>query len=67
MALYSSKPEHFAQVSVKSHRNGALNPNAQYKTPVTLEEVMNSRMIASQLTLYQCCPTRDGASAVVIC
>ncbi|MDI6857134.1 MAG: thiolase family protein [Dehalococcoidia bacterium] len=67
MALYGTKPEHFAQVSVKSHRNGVLNPYAQYQAPLTLEEVMNSRMIADPITLYQCCPTSDGASAVIIC
>jgi benzoylsuccinyl-CoA thiolase BbsB subunit len=67
MALYGTKPEHFAQVSVKAHRNGVLNPNAQYQVPLTLEEVMNSRMIADPITLYQCCPTSDGASAVILC
>jgi acetyl-CoA acetyltransferase len=67
MALYGSKPEHFAQVSVKAHRNGVLNPNAQYQVPLTLEEVMNSRMVADPITLYQCCPTSDGASAVILC
>jgi acetyl-CoA acetyltransferase len=67
MALYGSKPEHFAQVSVKSHRNGVLNPYAQYQVPLTLEEVMNSRMVADPITLYQCCPTSDGASAVILC
>jgi len=67
MALYGSKPEHFAQVSVKSHKNGCLNPNAQYQVQLSLEEVMNSRMVADPITLYQCCPTSDGASAVVLC
>jgi len=67
MALYGSRPEHFAQVSVKSHKNGCLNPYAQYQVPLTLEEVMNSRMVADPLTLYQCCPTSDGASAVILC
>jgi acetyl-CoA acetyltransferase len=67
MALYGSKPEHFAQVSVKSHRNGVLNPYAQYQISLTLEEVMNSRMVADPITLYQCCPTSDGGSAVILC
>jgi acetyl-CoA acetyltransferase len=67
MALYGSKPEHFAQVSVKSHKNGCLNPYAQYQVQLSLEEVMNSRMIADPITLYQCCPTSDGASAVILC
>jgi len=67
MADYGAKPEMFAQVSVKSHRNGAMNPYAQYQKETTLEEVMNSRMIADPITLLQCSPTTDGASAVVIC
>ncbi|MEE8353988.1 MAG: thiolase family protein [Dehalococcoidales bacterium] len=67
MAEYGSTREQFAQVAVKSHKNGALNPYAQYQTPVTLEEVLNARMIAEPLTLYQCSPSTDGATAVVIC
>jgi acetyl-CoA acetyltransferase len=67
MALYGSKPEHFAQVSVKSHKNGCLNPNAQYQVQLSLEDVLNSRMIADPITLYQCCPTSDGGSAVILC
>lgn len=67
MAEYGSTREMFAQVAVKSHRNGALNPYAQYQTPLTLEEVMKSRMIADPLTLYQCSPSTDGATAAVIC
>ena len=67
MSEYGSTREMFAQVSVKSHQNGALNPYAQYQTPLTLEEVVNARMIADPLTLYQCSPTTDGASAVVVC
>jgi acetyl-CoA acetyltransferase len=67
MADYGATPEMFAQVAVKSHRNGALNPYAQYQKETTLEEVMSSRMIADPITLLQCSPTTDGASAVVIC
>ncbi len=67
MHLYGTKPEHFAQVSVKAHRNGVLNPYAQYRQEMTLEEIMNSRLIADPITLYQCCPTTDGATAVVLC
>lgn len=67
MEDYGATPEMFAQVSVKSHKAGALNPNAQYQKTTTLEEVMASRMIADPITLLQCSPTTDGASAVVIC
>jgi benzoylsuccinyl-CoA thiolase BbsB subunit len=67
MHQYGSTREMFAQVAVKSHRNGALNPYAQYQTPVTLEEVLNARMIADPLTLYQCSPSTDGATAAILC
>lgn len=66
MADYGTKPEHFAQVSVKSHRNAMHNPFAQYRIAITLEEVLNSRMVCDPITLYQCCPTSDGASAVIL-
>jgi acetyl-CoA acetyltransferase len=66
MAEYGTRPEHFAQVSVKSHRNAVHNPNAQYRQALTLDEVMGSRMVCEPLTLYQCCPTSDGASAVIL-
>jgi len=67
MADHGATPEMFASVSVKSHKNGALNPYAQYQKEVTLEEVMGSRMISDPITLLQCSPTTDGASAVVLC
>ena len=66
MHLYGTKPEHFAKVSEKSHRNATMNPNAQYQKALNLEEIMNSRMIADPITLYECSPTTDGASAVVL-
>jgi len=66
MHQYGTKREHFAKVSEKAHRNGALNPNAQYQKAINLEEILNSRMIADPITLYECSPTTDGASAVVL-
>ncbi len=66
MADYGTKPEHFAQVSVKSHRNAVHNPYAQYRIAITLDEVLHSRMVCDPITLYQCCPTSDGASAVIL-
>ena len=67
MADYGATPEHLARVVVKSRRCAARNPHAQFNKETTVEEVLNSRMIADPITLYQCCPTGDGAAAVVIC
>lgn len=67
MELYGTRPEHFAMVSVKNHKNGCYNPRAQYQKAVTLEEVLNSRMISTPLTQLSCSPIGDGAAAVILC
>lgn len=54
-------------VAVKNRRHGALNPYAQTRTEVSIDEVMNSRMVFDPLTLLQCCPSAvDGAAALVL-
>jgi acetyl-CoA C-acetyltransferase len=55
-----------AQVAVKNHANGARNACAHFREPVTLDEVLNSRMVADPLRLLHCCPISDGAAAVVL-
>jgi acetyl-CoA acetyltransferase len=67
MERYGTTLEQMAKVSVKNHFNGILNPYAQFKKPLTVEEVLNSPMIADPLTLYSCCPNSDGAAALVLC
>ena len=59
--------EQLANVAVKAKAHAELNPYAQYQKTVTQEEVLNSRLVAEPLTLYQCCPTGDGAAALVLC
>lgn len=59
--------EDLASVAVKARRHGSLNPDAQICTETTVEEVLGSRRIADPLTLLQCCPTGDGAAALVLC
>lgn len=55
-----------AAVSVKNHRYAAENPRAHHRKPVTAEQVLASPMVAWPLTLLDCCPTTDGAAAVVL-
>jgi acetyl-CoA acetyltransferase len=55
-----------ADVSVKNHHNGALNPNAQHRAEFTREEILASRPIADPLTLLMCSSICDGAAAVVL-
>jgi benzoylsuccinyl-CoA thiolase BbsB subunit len=59
--------EQLASVVVKSRRHAALNPDAQLQQETSVEEVLASRMIADPFTLYQCCPTGDGAAAIILC
>ncbi|MCF7809862.1 thiolase domain-containing protein [bacterium] len=67
MAKYGTTLEQLSQVSVKNHANGALNPEAQYPFPVSLETVMNSTKVAEPLRLLHCSPITDGAAAVILC
>jgi acetyl-CoA acetyltransferase len=67
MRTYGTTPEHFAKISVKNHRHSTKNPLSQYQVEVSLEDVMNARMVAYPNTLYMCCPTGDGAAAAIVC
>jgi len=55
-----------AQVSVKSHENGVLNPKAHLRRPVTIEQVMNAPIIAHPLGLLDCCGVSDGAACAIV-
>jgi len=58
--------EDLAAVSVKNHANAVENPLAQFQRELTVEEVVESKPIATPLALYDACPVSDGASAVVV-
>jgi len=60
-------PADFARVSVKNHLHSSLNPHAQFRSTVTVDEVLASRMIVDPLTLLMCSAIGDGGSAVVFC
>jgi acetyl-CoA acetyltransferase len=66
MRKYGTKMEHFAKISVKSHKHATKNPFSQYRNEVSLEDVMNARMVGYPNTLYMCCPTGDGAAAAIL-
>ncbi|HOK06018.1 MAG TPA: acetyl-CoA acetyltransferase [Syntrophales bacterium] len=55
-----------AAVSVKSHANGALNPKAHLRRPVTMEQVLAAPIIAYPLGLFDCCGVSDGAACAVV-
>jgi acetyl-CoA C-acetyltransferase len=55
-----------AHVSVKSHANGARNPKAHLRKPITEEQAVNSPMIAAPLGLFDCCGVSDGAACAIV-
>ncbi len=58
--------EDLARVAVKNHANAATNEYAQFRKRIDVDDVLDSPTVASPLRLYDCCPTGDGAAAVVI-
>jgi acetyl-CoA C-acetyltransferase len=67
MHEFGTTREHLAAVAVKNHENGALNPDAQMRKVITIEQALNARPIAEPLGLYDCSLISDGAAAVVLC
>ncbi|HID26467.1 MAG TPA: thiolase domain-containing protein [Methanosarcinales archaeon] len=66
MHKYGTTREQLAAVSVKNHHNAVYNEKAQYRNEITVEQVLNSTMIADPLHLLDCSPITDGAAAVIL-
>ena len=66
MHEYSTTEEELASYSVAIRYNASLNPDAVYRTPITVDDVLSSRMISSPLHMLHCCMVNDGAVAFVM-
>jgi acetyl-CoA C-acetyltransferase len=67
MHRYGTTREQLALVAVKNHDNGSRNPLAQFPFKVTVDDVLNSVLVADPLRILDCSPITDGAAAVVLC
>ncbi|MGO8702358.1 MAG: thiolase domain-containing protein [Candidatus Brocadiia bacterium] len=67
MERYGTTGEQLAAVAVKNHANGALNPLAQFRNRITVEDVLDSMMVADPLHILDCSPVTDGAAAAILC
>jgi acetyl-CoA acyltransferase len=68
MNKYGWSPTDFALIAEKSRANAMLNPNAQVHEPMSVEEILNARVVAFPLTRPMCCAAAvDGAAAVLVC
>lgn len=63
---YGTTEEQLAQVAVKNHYNACLNPYAQYRSEVTLAQVLSSAPVTSPLKLLDCSPITDGGACVIV-
>ncbi|MEV0589952.1 acetyl-CoA acetyltransferase [Nonomuraea cavernae] len=66
MHEYGTTSEQLAAIAVACRTHAGLNPDAQYRKPMTVEDVVNSRMIADPLHLLDCCVVSDGGGAVIV-
>jgi acetyl-CoA C-acetyltransferase len=66
MHKYGTTRKQLAQVAVKNHLYGSMNPLAQYPQKITLENVLESVMIADPLRILDCSPITDGAAVVIL-
>ncbi len=66
MHEFGTTVEQLAKVSVKSHKNALHNPYAQIHKDITVEDVRNSTMVATPLTLLDCCQMSDGAAVAIL-
>ena len=63
---FGTTREHLAAVAVKNHENGALNPDAQMRKVITIEQALAGKPVADPLNLYDCSLISDGAAAVIV-
>ena len=66
MYEYGTTREQIAGFAVLGHKNGALNPKAQFQREISVDAVLNSTKVASPLNILDCSPVSDGAAAVVM-
>jgi acetyl-CoA acetyltransferase len=66
MERYGTTIEQFAGVSAKNSRHGHLNPRAQFREELTIDDVLGSPMVSEPLTRPMCSPIGDGAAAAVV-
>ncbi len=63
---YGADEEALCAVAVKNHYHGSLNPKAHFQKAITPEQYRRAPKVAEPLGLFDCCPTTDGAAAVVL-
>ncbi|MEU2608489.1 thiolase C-terminal domain-containing protein [Streptomyces albus] len=66
MHQYGTTPEQLAQVAVQARANAAGNPDAMYREPITVDDVLSGPLVADPFTKLHCCIRSDGGCAVLL-
>lgn len=66
MHTYGMRPEELAQIAVQARAYAHLNPQAMYRDPITVDDVLRSPMISSPLHKLDCCVVSDSGGAIVL-
>ena len=67
MKSFGSTQRQLAAVAAKNHFHSSMNPLSQYRNTLTVEEVLQARLVSWPLTLPMCAPISDGAAAAIVC
>ncbi len=65
MAVYGTTEEQMALVAVKAHKYGSLNPKAHFQKPITIDDVLKSRVVSWPIKLLDSCPISDGSATAI--
>jgi acetyl-CoA C-acetyltransferase len=66
LAAYDATAEDLSRAAIKNHKNGAKNPKAHLSFECSMADAADAPVVADPLNLYHCCPTSDGAAAVLV-
>ncbi len=66
MHEFGTTEEMMASAAVKNHKHGSKNPYAQFQKEISIDDVLNSKMVADPLKVFDCSPITDGAAAVIL-
>lgn len=66
MHQYGTKPEQLASIAVQTREHAARNPNAMYRDPITVDDVLGSKLVADPLHKLDCCVISDGGCCIIL-
>jgi acetyl-CoA acetyltransferase len=66
MHTYGTTPEQLASISVQTREHAARNPNAMYRDPITVDDVLGSKLVADPLHKLDCCVISDGGCCIIL-